>query len=78
MLNQYSVRSITFDGLDETVASRILNMRPMPSNFVIFARPAEMEILLENVKFVYFSNTIFSINLLNFYFTTSGAKVQCD
>lgn len=49
VLNQYSIRSITFEGLDETVAKRILDMRPIPSNFVIFARPKEMNTLIQNV-----------------------------
>lgn len=49
VLNQYSIRSITFEGLDEAVAQRILDMRPIPSNFIIFARPKEMTALFGNV-----------------------------
>lgn len=50
MLNQFSIRSITFDGLNETTANRIIKMRPMPTNFVIFARPTEMNELFQNVR----------------------------
>lgn len=49
VLDQYSIRSITFDGLDEATADRIIKMRPMPANFIIFARPSEMKVLFENV-----------------------------
>lgn len=50
VLNQYSIRSITFDGLNKTTANRIANLRPMPSHFAIFARPPEMMELFENVN----------------------------
>lgn len=50
VLNQYSVRSITFDGLNETTAERIKKLRPTPSHFIIFARPSEMAVLFENVS----------------------------
>lgn len=49
ILNQYSIRSITFDGLNKTTANRIANLRPMPSHFVILASPTEMMDLFENV-----------------------------
>lgn len=49
VLNQYSIRSISFNGLNKTTADRIIKMRPMPTNFVIFARPMEMMNLLQNV-----------------------------
>lgn len=49
ILNQYGIRSITFDGLNKSNANRIANLRPMPSHFVIFARPTEMNDFLENV-----------------------------
>ena len=62
VLNQYSIRSITFDGLNETTADRIIKMRPMPSNFIIFARPTEMAVIFENVIF---NNFISRINFLN-------------
>lgn len=51
VLNQYSIRSISFEGLDEAVAQRILDMRPIPSNFVVFARPNEMKTMFRNVIF---------------------------
>lgn len=50
ILNQYYIRSITFDGLNKTTADRIVNLRPMPSHFAIFARPTEMMDLFENVN----------------------------
>lgn len=49
VLNQYSIRSISFNGLNKTTADRIIKMRPMPTNFVIFARPTEMTELIQNV-----------------------------
>lgn len=49
VLNQYWIRSITFDGLNKTTAHRIVNLRPMPSHFAIFARPTEIIDLFENV-----------------------------
>lgn len=54
VLNQHSIRSITFEGLSEAIANRIIKMRPMPTNFVIFARPKEMEELFQNVKKLFF------------------------
>lgn len=58
ILNQYSIRSITFDGLNKTTANRIANLRPMPSHFAIFARPTELMDLFENVNEIF---TIFGI-----------------
>lgn len=52
ILNQYAIRSITFDGLNKTTANRIANLRPMPSHFAIFARPTEIMDLFENVNAV--------------------------
>lgn len=49
ILSQYSIRSITFDGLNKTTANRIANLRPMPSHFAILARPTEMLDLFESV-----------------------------
>lgn len=49
VLDQFSIRSITFDGLDEATADRIIKMRPMPANFIIFAHPSKMTVLFENV-----------------------------
>lgn len=58
ILNQYTIRSITFNGLDETIAERIIKLRPMPSNFIIFASPSEMPTMLENVTDFFFSSKI--------------------
>lgn len=74
VLNQYSIRSITFEGLDKNVANRINKMRPMPSNFVIFARPSEMKTLFDNVKS---NNYPISILLSIGVFTISGNQIQC-
>lgn len=47
ILNQLSMRSITFSTLNETIAERILKIRPMPTNFAIFASADEMEKLYQ-------------------------------
>lgn len=50
VLNQQSIRSISFDGFDETIADRIIKMRPMPSHFVVFARSNDIKAIFDRVK----------------------------
>lgn len=50
ILNQYSTRTFTFNGLNKTAAERIIKLRPVSPHYAIFARPSEMTSLLENVR----------------------------
>lgn len=52
ILDNYAIRTISFEGLNETVAERIIKLRPMPSSFVIFAGTEEMDRMFKRaVKF---------------------------
>lgn len=75
VLNQYSIRSITFNGLNETIAEQIIKLRPMPSNFVIFAHPSEMTNILENVITNFF---ILLLTSLKYKLKFVGNYIQSD
>lgn len=47
VLNRYSIRSITYDGISESNAERILRMRPIPTNYAILATAQQMNGLLK-------------------------------
>lgn len=49
ILNQYSIRSITFPGLTDSIAERILDLRPVPNNYAIVAGANEMDNLFNKV-----------------------------
>lgn len=53
ILDNFAIRSITFDGFNETVAEKIFNLRPMPSSYVIFANTDEMEKMFKRVGINY-------------------------
>lgn len=50
VLNQYSIRSITYDGINDITAERIIRMRPIPTNFAILATAEKMSNLLEQAS----------------------------
>lgn len=83
VLNQYQIRSITFNGLNEATADRIIKMRPMPSHFVIFAQPSEMTTLFQNVTTLYlFAYYIVFKRIESIIFKSigsiSGNQIQCN
>lgn len=51
VLSQYSVRSITYDGISESTAERMLRMRPIPTNYAIHATTQRMAVLLEQASY---------------------------
>lgn len=50
VLNQYSIRSITYEGINDITAERIIRMRPIPTNFAILATAEKMSNLLEQAS----------------------------
>lgn len=50
VLSQYSVRSITYDGISENTAKRMLRLRPIPTNYAIHATTQRMAGLLEQAS----------------------------
>lgn len=52
ILDNYVMRTISYDGLNETVAEKIIKLRPMPSSFVIFARTDEMDQMFKRVNVI--------------------------
>lgn len=49
-INQFSIRTKIFSGLNETIAEQIIKLRPTAPNIVVFAHPSDMNGLLENVR----------------------------
>lgn len=49
LLSQYSIRSITYPGLSESISERILDLRPIPNNYGMVAGTEEMNALFNKV-----------------------------
>lgn len=49
LLNQYSIRSITYPGLSESISERILDLRPVPNNYGMVSGTEDMNVLFNKV-----------------------------
>lgn len=49
ILNHYTVRTITYNGINDRNVDRILDLRPIPTNYAIIASTKDMEVLIKKV-----------------------------